>query len=149
MPFSEYNLTINVTVDDVKMAFTGLGANADVFADESIQQKIDEESLIVSAKLPDDLNDLCIPESMWEEAIEMLVRRRAARGTFTASPTVVSKQALDARVSYDVQAFRGRLRDSVEEAEEMMCLHTGGSSAGIAEATGSAFRQRDKTHKGR
>lgn len=135
MPFSNYDITIEVTVEDVRTAFGE--ADATAIDDALIKQKIDEEKLIVASQLPDDLADLAIPESVWEDGIEMLIRRRVARGSWHASPTAVRKQALDSAVSYDIQGFRGRLNNNVEEAEQILGLDPGGDSAAFIDVTGS------------
>lgn len=144
MPFSEYDIDPTVTVADVRTAFGD--ANADPIPDDTIEQRLDEEKLIVSAQLPDDLTDLEVPEGAREEAVEMLIRRRAARESWHSSPTAVRKQALDSAVSYDIQSFRGRLNSNVEEAYAILGIDRDSTSAPIVDATGSSFKDRNKTN---
>lgn len=144
MPFSEYDINPTVTVSDVRTAFGD--ADATSIPDATIEQKIEEEELIVSAQLPDDLDELEVPEGAREEAVEMLIKRRAARESWHSSPTAVRKQALDSAVSYDVQSFRGRLNDNVEEAYAVLGLDRGGDRAAFVDATGSSFKDRNKTN---
>ena len=156
MPFSSYEIDPQVTIDDVH---TALGeADGSAIPDETIRQKIEEEMLIVASHLPANLDELAIPKnagemdeadviSIREDGVEMLIRRRVARGSWHSSPTTVRKQALDMTVSYDIQSFRGRLNDNVEDAYDILGIPRGGSSAPFSDATGSAFKPRGKTHE--
>lgn len=142
MAFDDYDITIEVTVDEVRTALTEIDAST--IPNATISQKIEEEKLIVEAELPDDLDELAT--SSPKAAIEMLVRRRAARHSWHSSPTEVRQQALDAARSFDTQAFRGHLNDAVEEAYAVLGLDRDGSSAAIVDATTSMF---DPDHPGR
>lgn len=146
MPFSDYpEINPTVTVEEVRTAFGG--ADASVIPDATIQLKIDEEMLIVAAHLPDDLDQLEVPESQWEAAVEMLIRRRVAEASWQATPTKVRKQALDASVSYDIQGFRAKLENNIDDAYDVLGIaRDDGGSAAIADATGSAFRNRTNIH---
>lgn len=109
---------------------------AEMIPDGVIESAIADEEVVVAAELPD--------QSEWgseeypdisEDAVALLWKRRAAREAFHASPTEVRRQALDAVVSYDIQAFRGRLNKKVEKAYDILGLARGGSSAAFGTAT--------------
>lgn len=134
--------TINVTTEEVRTSLNGIGS--DYIPDATVEQAIDEATLTVLAELPDGWDSL-LQERLEgtsydpEDAVELLVQRRAARNAFHSTPTEVRRQALDAVVSMDIQAFRGMLNDNVEFAYELVDVPRGGKSAAFADATRSVF----------
>lgn len=147
MVFDDYEFEIDVTIADVRTALTDV--NATTLPDETIQQAIDEETLIVKAELPDSVESLAVDRDDAKAAVEMLIRRRAARGSWHSSPTEVRQQALDAARSYDAQAFRGRLNDNVDEAYAILGLDRDGTSAAFIETTTSQFDPDHPQSRGR
>lgn len=130
--------TINVTTDDVRTSLNGIGS--DFIPDATISQAISEEELTVLSELPDDWDERLTDKLEGTshepaDAVELLVQRRAARNAFHSSPAEVRRQALDAVVSMDIQAFRGMLNSNVEKAYELLDLPQGGTSAPFATAT--------------
>lgn len=134
--------TINVTIEEVRTSLNGIGS--DYIPDATVEQAIEEATLTVLAELPDGWDSL-LQERLEgtsydpEDAVELLVQRRAARNAFHSTPTEVRRQALDAVVSMDIQAFRGMLNDNVEFAYELVDVPRGGKSAAFADATKSVF----------
>lgn len=126
---------IDLTPDDVRTSLNEIPAK--MIPDDVITGAIDDERVVLGSELP--------PEDEWgekpyadvtDERVELLWKRRAAREAFHASPTEVRRQALDAVVSYDIQAFRGRLNSKVRKAYEVLGLPQQGSSAAFVDATG-------------
>lgn len=130
--------TINVTIDDVRTSLNGIGS--EFIPDATIQQAINEEELTVLAELPDGWDEELadsLDGTSYEpaDAVELLVQRRAARNAFHSSPAEVRRQALDAVVSMDIQAFRGLLNKNVEKAYELIGVPRGGEAAAFVDAT--------------
>lgn len=134
-------LDTGVTVEDVRAILNEIDANQ--LPDSAIQAAIDDEETVVDAMLPPDwenaYDDLTTAQT--EDLVAVYVKRRAAREGFNNSPMIARKQALDAVVSYDVQSFRGRLNDRVDEIEEILFPGHGGEHAAFVDATEHAGDQ--------
>lgn len=124
-------LDIDLDPDDVRKILSEI--DAEQLSDKVLAQSINDESVIVAAMLPDDWEDH--PDDYPPELVELYVKRRAARESWNQSPTEVRKAALDASVSYDIQAFRGRLNNRVDEIEAILFPDLDGSTAAFVTAT--------------
>lgn len=119
-----------VTVSDVRTELAEI--DADALPDSTIQSAIDKKEIEVGSALPDDWES---DDEITQRHVDNIITQEAKRKAFNSAPTEVRTQALDAAVSFDVQAFRQQLKDDVADAWSAIGKDKGGSSAAFIDAT--------------